>query len=373
MDTVDLLYIAFVDLNEPANSGSSVRPQQMLHAFQKIGCSMKVLDGWHNKRKERRAHVKEVMRWLDTHQVRYCYVEPPSGPFFVREDLMLLKKLHKMGVPIGLFYRDIYWRFKSQYTKINPLKFFLIQCLQRRDLAVFKKTVSLFYFPTMQMVNIADFHVPFAILPPGADASELGSSDFSEMDRIHNAEVLTLFFVGGLSPRYGFDILLDAVKTINQKQLRLRLTVACRAQEWLDFQQRYAIEKWDWLTIRHVSFGDGLEELYQQVDFSVLPLRKNAYTDFAISVKLFEYAGYGKPVLCTDLEAMSQIVQENGLGWVCKDNAEDMARVLESIIVDRPSIIEKKENIKRFLPENTWEARAQEVLFTLGNLNGKNR
>lgn len=365
MDTVDLLYITFVDLNEPANSGSSVRPQQMLHAFQKIGCSMKVLDGWHNKRKERRAHVKEVMRWLDTHQVRYCYVEPPSGPFFVREDLMLLKKLHKMGVPIGLFYRDIYWRFKSQFTKINPLKFFLIQCLQRRDLAVFKKTVSLFYFPTRQMASIADFHVPFAILPPGAELSEADSPDFLEIERIRNADVLTLFFVGGLSPSYGFDILLDAVKTINQQQLRLRLTVACREQEWLDFQQRYTVETWDWLTVHHVSFGDGLEGLYQQVDFSVLPLRKNTYTDFAISVKLFEYVAYRKPILCTNLDAMSQIVEENDLGWVCKDTAEEMTRVLESIIADRRSIIEKKENIKRFLPDNTWEARARKVFSTL--------
>lgn len=365
MDIVDLLYITFVDLNEPANSGSSVRPQQMLHAFQKIGCSMKVLDGWHNKRKERRAHVKEVMRWLDTHQVRYCYVEPPSGPFFVREDLMLLKKLHKMGVPIGLFYRDIYWRFKSQFTKINPLKFFLIQCLQRRDLAVFKKTVSLFYFPTRQMASIADFHVPFAILPPGAELSEADSPDFLEIERIRNADVLTLFFVGGLSPSYGFDILLDAVKTINQQQLRLRLTVACREQEWLDFQQRYTVETWDWLTVHHVSFGDGLEELYQQVDFSVLPLRKNTYTDFAISVKLFEYVAYRKPILCTNLDAMSQIVEENDLGWVCKDTAEEMTRVLESIIADRRSIIEKKENIKRFLPDNTWEARARKVFSTL--------
>lgn len=365
MDTVDLLYITFVDLNEPANSGSSVRPQQMLHAFQKIGCSMKVLDGWHNKRKERRAHVKEVMRWLDTHCVRYCYVEPPSGPFFVREDLMLLKKLHKMGVPIGLFYRDIYWRFKSQFTKINPLKFFLIQCLQRRDLAVFKKTVSLFYFPTRQMASIADFHVPFAILPPGGELSEADSPDFLEIERIRNADVLTLFFVGGLSPSYGFDILLDAVKTINQQQLRLRLTVACREQEWLDFQQRYTVETWDWLTVHHVSFGDGLEELYQQVDFSVLPLRKNTYTDFAISVKLFEYVAYRKPILCTNLDAMSQIVEENDLGWVCKDTAEEMTRVLESIIADRRSIIEKKENIKRFLPDNTWEARARKVFSTL--------
>lgn len=365
MDTVDLLYITFVDLNEPANSGSSVRPQQMLHAFQKIGCSMKVLDGWHNKRKERRAHVKEVMRWLDTHCVRYCYVEPPSGPFFVREDLMLLKKLHKMGVPIGLFYRDIYWRFKSQFTKINPLKFFLIQCLQRRDLAVFKKTVSLFYFPTMQMASIADFHVPFAVLPPGAELSEADSPDFLEIERIRNADVLTLFFVGGLSPSYGFDILLDSVKTINQQQLRLRLTVACREQEWLDFQQRYTVETWDWLTVHHVSFGDGLEELYQQVDFSVLPLRKNTYTDFAISVKLFEYVAYRKPILCTNLDAMSQIVEENDLGWVCKDTAEEMTRVLESIIADRRSIIEKKENIKRFLPDNTWEARARKVFSTL--------
>ena len=54
MKTVDLLYISFVDLDGPADTGSSVRPKQMLKAFREAGCEVHVLDGWNNHRKERR-------------------------------------------------------------------------------------------------------------------------------------------------------------------------------------------------------------------------------------------------------------------------------------------------------------------------------
>ncbi|WP_071704873.1 glycosyltransferase family 4 protein [Murdochiella vaginalis] len=373
MDTVDLLYITFVDLKGPANSGSSVRPQQMLRAFREIGCSIKILDGWHNNRKERRSHVREIMQWLDTHHVRYCYVEPPAGPFFVREDLMLLKKLHKMSVPIGLFYRDIYWRFPEQFTEINPLKFFIIQCLQKRDLSVFKKTVSLFYFPTDQMAKIADFGMPYDVLPPGAEVMKESGQSEEDDKRILQEDILTLFFVGGLSPGYGFDVLLDAMKIINRDALKLRLLAVCREQEWLDFQKRYSFVQPNWLEIHHVSFGNGLEELYRKADLGVLPIRKSIYRDFAISVKLFEYIAHEKPILCTNVDAMSQIVQENDLGWICKDTAEDMAKALEDIIANRPMMMEKKENIKQFLPANTWKARARKVFSTLESVNKKNK
>lgn len=365
MKTVDLLYISFVDLDGQADTGSSVRPKQMLKAFREAGCKVHVLDGWNNHRKERRRRVKETMRWLDNHEVRYCYVEPPSGPFFVHADHVLLKKIHARGIPIGLFYRDIYWRFKNQFSHLNLLKFWAIQWMQRYDLAVFKKNVSLFYFPTEQMARIADFGVPYALLPPGADPMTDAEEREASEKRIREEAVLTLFFVGGLSPRYGFDLLLDALKKVNEQEIRLRLCAVCREQEWLAFQKHYPTEDLPWLSIHHVALGNGLEELYQRADLAVLPLRKMTYTDFAVSVKLFEYAAQEKPIICTHVDAMAEIVSENGLGWVCEDTPEAMAEVLNEALADRKALLEKKEAIRRFLPHNTWKARAQKVLQTL--------
>ena len=92
----DLLYIAFIDMDKPAEAGSSLRPKKMLEAFEQMQLKIKVLQGANNKRAQRRRNVKEILKWLDSNKPRMCYVEPPSGPFFCSIDLKLLKKLNMM-------------------------------------------------------------------------------------------------------------------------------------------------------------------------------------------------------------------------------------------------------------------------------------
>lgn len=368
MARYDLLYIAFIDLQEPVDSGSGVRPQQMLRAFQNLGYKIKVLDGWNNKRKQRRERVHELLRWIDENEVDYCYVEPPAGPYFVSADLRLLNKLHKKGVTIGLFYRDIFWRFQSLFGQKEKLKFQVVRWMHQRDLFVFKRTVDFFYFPSQQMAEFADFGVPYCPLPPAAEKLNVEEMEKQDIARLAEEKPLNIFYVGGITGIYGLSLLYDAVRAVNRESVRVRLHVICRENEWQEFQSAHDVAGYSWFRVSHESHGDGLEEQYQEVDIAALAMRNTAYTRFAVNVKLYEYVAHLKPVLSTNPEAIAEIVGQNQIGWVCEDTAESIQKQLEHILENRQEILEIKKKQKIFLEENTWESRARKVMETLQSI-----
>ncbi|NMA66292.1 MAG: hypothetical protein GX957_08660, partial [Clostridiaceae bacterium] len=115
---IKILYIVFVDYNTYA-SGSSVRPHMILDAFLQLGAEVKLLEGQQNKRQERRCKVRKIFTWLKDNRPDICYVEPPTGPFFNTIDLQLLHHIHKMGIPIGLYYRDAHWKFPKIFPNVS--------------------------------------------------------------------------------------------------------------------------------------------------------------------------------------------------------------------------------------------------------------
>ena len=88
---------------------------------------------------------------------------------------------------------------------------------------------------------------------------------------------------------------------------------------------------------------------------------RGAYRDLAMPVKLFEYIGYGKPVIATVDTAAGRYVQENDIGWAVDFDAEAFRKMLMRLAENRDEIREKTENTVAIIPDNTWEARAQTV------------
>lgn len=361
----DLLYIAFVDLDDESKSGSSVRPKKMLEAFQNEGLKIKVLHGWNNQRRERKKRVKEIMNWLDSNYPKICYIEPPSGPFFCSEDLMLLSKLKRLGVPIGIFYRDAYWMFPETYGKssaFDHIKHVVIRAMHKRDLWVFKRTCKCFFFPSMTMANLFKFNdgnivVP---LPPGCTNNSCNTKQVGNGTR-------TYFYVGAASERYGTDMLLEAFAKVNESGAKSNLIAVTPEKQWVDmFGAKY--DKAPWLKLVHTGDQSILRELYQQADICIVPLRKNFYNDFAVPIKLFEYLSYEKPVLSTNCTETSRFIAENDIGWVIDDNAEDMANALIRLELDRAEIGLKQENCVVAKKKNLWAERAKLVVDTLGSI-----
>jgi len=355
-----LLFISFIDFGE-MESGSSVRPQKMCGAFRELDYEVDLLSGLQNRRAQRWKNVLKKIREVRLNPPDFCYVEPPSGPLFNFCDHMLLLTLKRKNVPVGLFYRDAYWLF-AQWWQVKGLKKFFLTKMQCFDLNLFKKCCKVIFFPTRSMADLFDVSpARKAVLPPAGE-NRLGRE--GETPLFHRA-----VYVGGVSRRYGTDMMLKAFEILNEKQgRRISLTVVCREKN--EIFKGY--ENRPWLTVTKASGDRELEPIYRAADAAVYPGRRDVYMDFAMPVKIFEYISYGLPVVTTDCHEAALFIKKSGAGLVAEDNAESLAFQV-ACLYDEPGLIAKlKERAAAaLLEDNLWTHRAscaaKEILSESGD------
>ncbi|MDD2361550.1 MAG: glycosyltransferase [Oscillospiraceae bacterium] len=356
-----LLYITFIDFNN-STSGSGVRPQKMYAAFNELGLEIKLLQGQQNRRAERRIKVGDILGWLDDNRPDICYIEPPSGPFFNSIDHKLLKKLKAMNIPIGLFYRDMYWKFglgspeKGLGARIKGL---IIKMMHKRDWRIFMKTLSIIYFTTLSMADMLPVSIPAKALPPGCfNAASPRKSD--------TVQVPTGIYIGGLAELYGAIKMLKAAELIHAKGVNFNLKLICREAEWKHFAQENKLTTLpDWLEVLHISGDDALSEQYAQADFALCPHEVNSYNNITISVKIMEYLSYLKPVVVTETIPMKTFVTQNDIGIVTKDSVEAFADGMLKMIQNDSLRDGYAKNCLTARQANLWIKRAQSVVDDL--------
>lgn len=352
-----VLYINYVDLNN-SKSGSSVRPKKILDAFLELNYYVKMLTGATLKlnKKERIKNIKKISKWLDSNKTDYCYIESPSSNLILRQDRRLIKKIHKKGIKIGYFYRDIYYKFSKDFIFENKkvsifskkyLKFLYHKLLNIRDNLLISKYVDVVFLPSNSMKEYLNFENMTA-LPP---ASEL----VKHLETDNSKDVI---YVGGLSKNYGTDILLDAMDLVNKKNF-VKLIIVCRKEEVNYIPKKY-LDKC-WLEIVHAKNSE-LKDYYSRAKIAIIPKLKSVYNDFAISVKLFEYMSYNLPIVATDCYEQQQIITNEKIGLICKSNYMDMADKINKLYFDDEKINEFKKNIIKSLKDkHLWVHRIKTI------------
>lgn len=347
-----LLYITFIDFGK-MESGSSVRPHRMYEAFETLGVEIKLLECQQNRRAERRQKVKEILEWLELNKPDLCYVEPPTGPFFNQIDLKLLEKLHLMGVPIGLFYRDSFWLF-PKWWGVPFFKRKVLIYMHKRDLKVFKRCCSIVYFPgtlSAELFSNINFR-KVGVLPPG---SHLILEPNKSIQR-------TLIYIGGVRYADGVNDLLSALESINQTCVGVNLILVTKKNE-LDNLNQFDLSK-PWLQIVEAS-GSQLEYWYKRADVGIVPRKRHFYMDKAVPVKLFEYFSHSLPVIVTDCPEVKKIVEKEKCGIICHDNAESLLDAIKAFYDSEENIITMKELARSAAIKNDWTERAKKVIKDL--------
>lgn len=369
MNNKKVLYITFIDENNPAGSGSQVRPRRMHAALEAMATEVRMVGGIMNSRSARQKACRQVREWLIDWRPDICYVEPPSGPFFFHCDRQLLMDIHRMGIPIGLFYRDIYWHFPDYvqaqsvgYNLKDLAKNKLIYFMQWRDLQIFIKACTVLYFPSKTMAKYLkdNFNCKNTdILPPGCFVPE--------MDKKITGKICTAIYVGGTSQDYGLPMLLEAMDCINEEGLKLRLKVVCPKVGWDIYAEgsEWLSRELPWLEVYHLNSGPELEKLYSQCDFSIIPRKQIKYHHFAFPVKLAEYLSHLLPVVSTNCRESADFILSNGIGLVAEDNVSSFAETLERMADDVELRKKLRDNCVIAREYNLWKVRAQKVIDDL--------
>ena len=354
-----VLYITFIDIDANRNSGSRVRPFKMLQAFSDMGCSVTVLEGQQNRVFERHKRVSDILRRLRRGE-RYdlCYIEPPSGPFLCPTDLILLKRLNRYNIPIGLFYRDAYYLFPESFSSNAPLKDAVIAYMMKRDRKVFSQACSIIYVPTASFGDLVNFPNKTRPLPPGC-------SELERQPAKIKPEKLTGIYIGGASEDYGSLLLLDSFMLAIQKGYSVKLIFVCPEESWSSLPAEYqAFSEYDWLEVVHAS-GDDLEQYYRRAEFGIIPRLRTPYNDIAFPVKLVEYLSHGLPLLVTDCPAVKEFVSRWNIGLVTNDNVADFSEAIICFAGMRDIYGAYRSAIDEACRENSWSQRARSVIRDL--------
>lgn len=354
---MEVLYITYIDFSESAESGSSIRPQKMYEAFLNCGIQVKLLEGQQNKRRERAVKVKEIINWLENNTPDICYVESPSGPIFNKIDLTLIKLIHDKNIPIGYFYRDAFWLFKDKMKNLSFIKRNIIILMNKICLKIIKSNVDIVYFPSKSVINLfrfANFN-EIKLLPPAADISNFNQ----QSEYMYNC-----IYVGAASAVDGTIDMIEAFKIVNDAmEKKINLIIVTRKPEWEKIYKSI-YDSYEWLKIQHTS-KKGLIDLYNRSDVAIIPRKKNYYIDISMPVKLFEYIGFGKPIISTPRLETAEFIRKEKCGIICKDSVDGLAAAIIEFYSNKKLKNDLYEYVEISAKENRWENRVQTVISDL--------
>ncbi len=348
-----VLYIAYIDM-EAMTSGSKVRPAKMYQAFLDEGHEVKLLAGSQNRRDwpRRKKAIREIMEWLDTNTPDICYIESPVYPIILSEDYRLIRRLHRMGVPIGYFYRDFYKKFPKEFPKRKDLagwcKDTLKDILQSKTDRVLRQ-VDIVYVPCRECREVFPEYADVRPLPP--------ASEKHPEHQAHGSN--TAIYVGGMAYFYDGMLMLEAFHRLNEEG-DYPLLLICRQNEWAKLDSPYKTEPW--LEVHHVS-GEQLIPYYERAGVALIIDSGTKYSDYVFSVKLYEYTSFGLPIVVCGAKSMERVIEEGGFGKRAECTPEAIAETVKYVIEHRDAYAEKSE--AALLRDGLWTHRARQVVREL--------
>ena len=337
-------------------AGSTVRPMKMLVAFRQTGHKILELTG-EQTCSDRVQKVKEMSKLIDLTRPDICYIESPVHPIYRRCDRQLIRKLHRMGVPIGYFCRDFHLKFRKDFPRrsdslINYVKDIIWEFLQKKTDKVLR-CCDIVYLPSEKCKELFDYK-DMRVLPPAGE------------DKIitRPAPNYTCIYVGGIIGHYNCDLLLETFDYLYQKDHSYHLILVTRRKEWNSYL--HPLKNAKWLEIHHTS-GEGLVPLYKKASLGlIVPRTSITYNDYCISVKVFEYMSFGLPVVAVNCKAITEMVNSERIGLVAESSVEDMAIKIEKLLNNPNEYNNNCKIIKQILPKkHLWKHRVNQVITDL--------
>ncbi len=355
-----IYHVPYPITNE-SNAASKIRPRKMLEAFQRNFDEVFVISGYGKERSKKFKRLKKRV----SHGIKYEFMYSESStmpnliteknhmPFYPFLERNIFKYCKTHDIPIGLFYRDVHWKFAVYKQTVDFWKRCITLPLYHFDMAIYNKYITIMYLPSMEMKKYVDFKGRIEMLPPGS-----GYGPKQKEDRYNKQ--LELFYVGGVGGIYDIYRLIEGVRVCEFTHL----TLCCPKEPWENWSKQNKIVLPRNISIIHKQ-GEELEEYYKKADLGMLFLPSSGYDKIAMPVKLFEYIEHCLPVVACKNCAFGDYVADNDIGWEIDHNIVAFAQLLSQINDDREMLNQKKERTFEVAKKNTWDVRALSVFNDL--------
>ena len=141
-------------IDKNAKSGSHIRPIKMIEAFRENGYDVDIVMGYGKERKRQIDEIRKKIRagkkydflYSESSTMPTLLTEKNHLPLYPNLDFGFLKFCRKNGIKIGLFYRDIHWKFEKYRSEVSVFKRSFSIPMYKYDLRKYKKLVDVFYY-----------------------------------------------------------------------------------------------------------------------------------------------------------------------------------------------------------------------------------
>jgi glycosyltransferase involved in cell wall biosynthesis len=286
--------------------------------------------------------------------LRGIYVETSTaiiGP----ADLAFLGLARARGIRVLSYVRDAYQLF-PEYYPMASVKRRLAQALFPMSVWALSRVSHALAFPSRGLAQAVLRDRRRAerapLLPPGARLA-----DAPPLDPLARS----LLYVGSLAHQpQGGRLLLDAMRLARERGVDVELMCVTPPEE-----ATAPVPPAGWFRPLRAE-GPEIDALLPGVLATVIPRRRSAYNDLALPIKLFEYLGYGRPLIVTDATETAAIVREAGCGVVVPDSIEGLADGIATVVAAGPDQLSAwGEAARSAATANSWDVRAARVLELL--------
>lgn len=354
-------------LNPDATSASGIRPLKMLEAFKSLGCQVDIVSGYSKDRKRSITKIKNNIKSGIKYDFMYC--ESSTMPTILTDshhlplhpllDFSFFNFCNKYCIPIGLFYRDIFWLFEDYGSNLNPLKSSAAKLAYKLELEVYKRVLTKLYLPSERMLE----YLPglskskISALPPGHDVYK--NIEYPQSLYTNTINKLKVFYVGGLNDAYQMHVM---VETVNSRS-DINLVICTRESEWNLFKRQYPAISNN-IQVIHMT-GESMLQFMKRADLVSLFIKPKEYCSFAVPFKLFEYIGHKKPIIASENTYFGDFVSQKNIGWSIPYSKKELNSLFDKLISNPLLIQNKIDNINRIVEDHTWRNRAQQVIEDL--------
>ncbi len=350
-------------------SANLARPVKMLTAFKRAGYRVVEITGNARQRRRRIARLKRlVCRGVS---IDFAYSETSNLPLFFNEDNRLpahplleyrfFSWLRRRGIPIGLFLRDLHWKFPhfrqySLYKRLPALLFYWL------DWLLYMSRCDQLFVPSAGLADCLPTRMRRAginVLPPGCDVRDCLPPAKTPKSR-SSPQGLSLFYVGGVTPPlYNLQPIFDCAKRLPLE----KVVICCRQDEWHKARASYADEPSDNVRFVHLQ-GAELAACYRNADLFIFTLEPYQYMDLAMPYKIFEAVSFHLPIVAFAGSEAARWIADEDAGWVVADLAELLSLI--GRLREAPELLARKaRKLDALAAKHSWTNRAQAVAEAL--------
>lgn len=362
-----IVYYPF-NINENHPSATNIRPMKFIEGFKEAGYEVEIIKGYG---KERKVRINEVKRKIESgEKYDFMYTESATEPTLLTEenhipkfpflDFNFFKYCKSKGIPIGLFYRDIYWKFDQYKENVSFYKRIPAYAFYYYDLLMYKKYLDVLFLPSVMMKEYIPVQLPIPTyqLPSGCEDVKVTIAN-KRVDK-----TIKILYIGGIDKNlYNIEAMVKAV----HKNKSFSMDICCRENEWQQNKNQYEKYLNDRIHVIHKK-GKDLNEVAIGADLFSLVVETSEYRKFAMPMKLFSYISYGKPILGIKGTAGGDFIEGNNIGYVVDYHDKDIEDLLNYLEKNLDSELDEKlAAVRTAYNNNTWKKRAMTVAESLSH------